>query len=217
MISSSVIILLIEMMGISITLGGIIGALYTFAYRGHRFFRSSVLTCVVLVPVIAAVVQAARQDLAVSFAIVGVLHLLRFRTVARDSREFTCTLVAVTLGICVGVRYYLLAFIVITVVGFLIVAVERVWGTRTPSFSLHLMIEGRAAVLQRYEAAIATLASEYELAQLQSRSDGSGVFAYDVVLRQGASPGALVATLAAIEDTTTVSIREWKGDRLVAE
>ncbi|NRP85220.1 hypothetical protein GFPCMMHI_01105 [Ensifer adhaerens] len=97
---------------IATAMGFAIGVVYWRLHRGFNYSATFVQTCVltvVLCSVIAKIVAdssyrlgATGPSTALAFALVGMLGLIRFRTVVRDTREFTFLFLAITAGIAIG-------------------------------------------------------------------------------------------------------------------
>jgi hypothetical protein len=97
---NELIIKLATTLSVSTVLGLVIGYFYARIYRGLLLSMSFVHTCVVTVPLVATAIHSVRtvgiglsnqESQALAFALVGLLGLVRFRTVVRDTREFTST------------------------------------------------------------------------------------------------------------------------------
>jgi putative exporter of polyketide antibiotics len=81
----------------AITLGLVIGVAYMRAYRGLvvsvSFIHTSAVTVLLVALAVGAVLNAGAgagaEAQALAFALVGLLGLIRFRTVVRDTRELS--------------------------------------------------------------------------------------------------------------------------------
>ncbi|TCR98809.1 DUF4956 domain-containing protein [Rhizobium sp. BK418] len=91
---------------VATAMGLAIGAVYWRLHRGFTYSFTFVQTCVltvILCTVISRIVSnASSSSMAIAFALVGMLGLIRFRTVVRDTRELTFLFLAITAGIAIG-------------------------------------------------------------------------------------------------------------------
>lgn len=96
----------LDEMLVATAMGLSIGAVYWRLHRGFTYSFTFVQTCVltvILCTVISRIVtNASSSSMAIAFALVGMLGVIRFRTVVRDTREFTFLFLAITAGIAVG-------------------------------------------------------------------------------------------------------------------
>ncbi|MBY5454179.1 DUF4956 domain-containing protein [Rhizobium leguminosarum] len=96
----------LEEMVVATAMGLAIGVVYWRLHRGFTYSFTFVQTCVltvILCTVISRIVSnASTNSTAIAFALVGMLGLIRFRTVVRDTREFTFLFLAITAGIAIG-------------------------------------------------------------------------------------------------------------------
>src|SRR5256885_748218 len=101
-----------KVVSLSLALGLLIGLVYARAYSGILLSASFVHTTVITVPLVAISILAIRGmstaigAQALAFSFVGLLGLIRFRTVIRDTREFTFIFFSIVIGVGVGSGLY---------------------------------------------------------------------------------------------------------------
>jgi hypothetical protein len=199
-------------LALSLSLGALIAITYVRAYRGFYHSKSFVHTCVVAVPLVAvavrAVVDAATKSeaSAVAFALVGLLGLIRLRTVVRDTREFTFALLALVTGACIGAGAYPLA--VLSCAGLLAVLVGlEVYDFGAPSApSLRVKLRGQPDSFSTYRDALTQGASRLEGTAVRQASAEAADFTFEIVARSGEDIAAVARRLWAMDGVTEVSV-----------
>lgn len=151
---------------LAIVLGLVIGWVYARAYRGILLSTSFVHTCAVTVLLVAFAVAAVREAgeraEALGFALVGLLGLIRFRTVVRDTREFSFVFVAIVTGVMVGSNLKAAAVLGCGAALALLIALERT-GFGTPSsLALRARVTGEPDQLASYAEALRAVAERVE-------------------------------------------------------
>ncbi|MBB4218872.1 hypothetical protein FHT79_006094 [Rhizobium sp. BK212] len=100
----------------SLLAGIIVGRSYALLNRANAYSTSFVHSCVLtsfLCAILAGVIadEAYKAGQALAFALVGMLGLIRFRTVVKDTREFTMVFLAIVTGLAIGADHIVLGLI----------------------------------------------------------------------------------------------------------
>lgn len=83
--------------------------IYTVIMRQHGYEGSFVRLLVGLPVVVAGVVQVVRGDLALAFALAGIVAAIRFRTTFKDLQDAVFAFVAIAIGLAAGTASFVLA------------------------------------------------------------------------------------------------------------
>jgi hypothetical protein len=197
---------------LSLFLGWLIGLTYARAYRGILLSASFVHTTVIAVPLVALSILAIRNTSAASpsggqalaFSFVGLLGLIRFRTVIRDTREFTFVFLAIVTGVGVGSGLFIEAASVCCLLLFVLLVLEFTgFGTAAPS--LQARITSSLDALPTYQSALERMSSRVELEGIVCE-DNLATYKFDVVARPGESLPTISAALKSIPGTTNVEV-----------
>lgn len=191
-------------------LGLVIGGAYARAYRGLLLSTTFVHTCAVTVLLVALAVatvrEAGQQAQALSFALVGLLGLIRFRTVVRDTREFSFIFVAIVSGTMVGAGHEMAAILGCAAALALLLTLERVGFGAPSSLSLRVKISGSPENSSAYTEALLRLATRVDPTSVRSRSGEKSVYVFELIGNAGVSMDAVGATLGSIPGTDDVVI-----------
>src|SRR5947208_9025981 len=99
-------------------LGGAVAAIYRFTqHRDAPAAPSFIATLVLLCILLAMVPQVIGNSAARAFSLVGILAIVRFRTTVEDTRDTAFVIVAVIVGMAVGVGNIQVALVGLAVVG----------------------------------------------------------------------------------------------------
>jgi len=168
-------------------------------------------TLVLLAILIAAVTQVIGNNAARAFSLVGVLSIVRFRTVVRDTRDTAFVIFAVVVGMAVGAGSMVVAvecLVAVTLASWLLGTRGGLLGGVRPEFDLIL----RSGLGQEVEV----IASDIFKAQISSREtiavttakQGTALeYTYRVRLAVGRRPEDLIRSLNRIEGIDNVELR----------
>jgi hypothetical protein len=90
--------------------------IYTVILRQEGYDRSFVRMLVTLPVVVAGVVQVVRGDLALAFALAGIVAAVRFRTTVKDLQNAVFAFAAIGIGLAAGTGAFALAGAISTVI-----------------------------------------------------------------------------------------------------
>jgi Domain of unknown function (DUF4956) len=195
---------------LALVLGGVI----VFVYRKSRSpidqtpsFPPTLLLMTVLIDIVTQVVG---NNLARGFSLVGVLSIVRFRTVVRDTLDTVFVIFAVTVGMAVGADQLLVAVVGIAVVSIALLLVEsapRRLGGTVPSYVLTV----RAGIGQDVSAALDPVLDTHlvdrRLLSICSAKKGTAIDrAFEVHIKRKQDPDALVRAVCLIEGVLSADL-----------
>jgi hypothetical protein len=177
--------------------------------RGRAETGSLVATLVLMTILLAMVTLVIGQNLARAFGLVGVLSIVRFRTVVSDTRDTAFVVFAVVIGMAVGADFVTLAWVSLPVIGGAAWALN-LWSGRGAGTTAQLII--RTPVDSDPEALLKpTLAKHLTSSRILAvgtAKQGTAIeLTYSVRLRPDASVVALIRELNKVEGIQGV---EWK-------
>jgi hypothetical protein len=94
---------------LSFALSLVVAAIYRYTHRGVSYSQSYVHTLVIMGTVVSLIMLIIGSNIARAFALVGALSIVRFRTAIKESRDIGFIFMAMSIGMAVGTRFYLLA------------------------------------------------------------------------------------------------------------
>lgn len=101
---------------LALALGLLVGLLIAFVYkrcfRGVLYSPSFAMTLVMLTLITTPVVMCISSNVALSMGMVGALSIVRFRTAVKDPMDTAYMFWALTMGILLGAKLYLIALVV---------------------------------------------------------------------------------------------------------
>jgi uncharacterized protein DUF4956 len=195
---------------LALVLGGVI----VFVYRKSRSpidqtpsFPPTLLLMTVLIDIVTQVVG---NNLARGFSLVGVLSIVRFRTVVRDTLDTVFVIFAVTVGMAVGADQLLVAVVGIAVVSIALLLVKsapRNLGGTVPSYVLTV----RAGIGQDVSAALDPVLDTHlvdrRLLSICSAKKGTAIDrAFEVHIKRKQDPDALVRAVCLIEGVLSADL-----------
>jgi hypothetical protein len=197
---------------VSVPLGLLIGFAYARAFRGLFFSVSFVHACVVTVPLVAfavgviAKVTSAAAGQALAFALVGLLGLIRFRTVVRDTREFTFVFLAIVTGLGVGSGHSIAAAGGCILVLILLLLLEKTRFGVPRALSFRAKATGKEGALITYQKILNTVAERVEPLSIRRAPSGCSIYTFDLAARAGEDLASVTGALWAVPETTEVSV-----------
>jgi Domain of unknown function (DUF4956) len=194
---------------VSVPLGLLIGFAYARAYRGLFFSVSFVHACVVTVPLITfavGVIATAGAGQALAFALVGLLGLIRFRTVVRDTREFTFVFLAIVTGLGVGSGHPTAAAGGCIFVLILLLLLEKTRFGVPRALSFRAKATGKEGALITYQEILNTVAERVEPLSIRRAPGGGPIYTFDLAARAGEDLASVAGALWAVPETTEVSV-----------
>jgi hypothetical protein len=176
--------------------------------------RSFRVTLVLLTILIAAVTQVIGDNVARAFSLVGALSIVRFRTVVRDTRDTVFVIFSVTVGMAVGAGDFVVSFLALVVVGVAAMALAaalpaprsgRDAGTRPWRLTVRVTLGRRPDSI--VAPVFARNVDRASVVRVATAKGGAAIeAAYDIWLRPGADPAAVVEELNAEEGVQATEI-----------
>lgn len=191
-------------------LGCVVACIYYFTHhRDVSITNGFISTLVLLSILLSMVVMAVGNNIARSFTLAGVLAIVRFRTVVKDTRDSAFVICAVVVGMAAGVGYMSVAFI-----GLPIVAIAAYFAQFTQpvrharSSDLHLRFVLSNSLQTSIEEILKKYVEAYALKEAATCKKGTAIdLSYRVRFRKGMQTSDLLKELKALEGMQSV---EWK-------
>ena len=194
----------------SLLLGGVI----VFVYRKSRSpieqtpsFPATLLLMTVLIDIVTQVIGV---NTARAFSLVGVLSIVRFRTVVRDTLDTVFVIFAVTVGMAVGADKMWLAMIGIVVVGMALLLVKsapRKLGGSLPSYVLTVRAGIGQDVSSALDPVLDTHLVDRRLLSICSAKKGSAIDrAFEIHIKKSQDPDALVRAVCLIDGVMSADL-----------
>ena len=190
-------------------LGFLVAAVYFATQRKKRAeVAPMVATLVLLTVLIAMVSQVIGESAARAFSLVGVLSIVRFRTVVDDTRDTAFVIFAVVVGMAAGTGAVVVALVGIPIVA-VVAGVLKVWArepeSKRPTLAVKIAVGlDPDAVLG---GAFAKHFAEFKLTGTGTAKAGAALeLTYAVKLKPPATPVAVVTELHKTEGVSGV---EW--------
>jgi hypothetical protein len=192
----------------------VLGGVIVFIYRKSRSpidqTPSFPPTLLLMTLLICVVTQVIGDNVARSFSLVGVLSIVRFRTVVRDTLDTVFVIFAVTIGMAVGADKMWVAVIGIAVVALALLLVRsapRKLGGTVPSYVLTV----RAAIGQDVSSALDPVLDTHlidrRLLSICSAKKGSAIDrAFEIHIKKHQDPDALVRAVCLIEGVMSADL-----------
>jgi uncharacterized membrane protein YhiD involved in acid resistance len=167
-------------LGFCIGLG--ISYVYYATQKYSRYSRSFMQTLVTTVMIVAIAVAAVGTIQSYAFALVGILAILRFRTVVRDTREFTYIFLALAAGLAVGTSNYTLAVVGTTMVLTAKIALDNFNYGRTPEKSFNAKFSSLTDDVIIIENLFREFTTLFSLLSIEQKNPEGFILKYEVVL-----------------------------------
>jgi hypothetical protein len=205
--------LLARRLCMALVLGLVVAGVYRLTHRKDSSRSSDLMATLVLLTVLIAMVTLViGHNIARAFSLVGVLGVVRFRTVMEDTRDTAFVVFAVAVGMALGGGYLKVPLLCIPIaaVAAFIFRPRSVEGFH-PSRDFVLIV--RVGVGHTPEGIFAEPFAEYveqfRLTAAATARQGAALdYTYRVRLRPRTSAAALVAALNAVEGAQNVELRQ---------
>lgn len=104
-----------------------LGAIIAFVHmKTSRYTKNFLITLAILPVLVQLVIMMVNGNLGTSIAIMGAFSLVRFRSIAGNSKEITSVFFAMVIGLAVGMGQLLFAIIVTAIVTLLILIYSKI-------------------------------------------------------------------------------------------
>jgi hypothetical protein len=205
-------------LGYAAAFGVAVAGVYFLTQRKKRAEASSFVSTLVLLSILLGMVTLViGNSVARAFGLVGALSIVRFRTVVEDTRDTAFVIFAVVAGMAAGAGAYTVGAIGIPIVGlmaWLLAGWGRVGASAAPAATAKVP-PGRLVIRMGIGSdpggALAAVLAEHligsRLVSVGTARQGAAVeLTYEVRLKEGANPVALIAAVNKVEGVQNV---EW--------
>jgi len=202
-------------LGAALGLGVAISMIYQWTKGRAGIDRSFLATLVLLTVLLSLTTLVIGNNVARAFSIVGVLSIVRFRTVVEDTRDTTFVVAAVALGMAAGAGYFVVPVLALP---FIAVAARLFAGRGSTDASTRVAYLLRVRANASSPEAIARLVEDAApgaiLADAETLRGGTVVERrYEVALAGDAAAEALLGRLGSHEAIQSVAIERIRGGR----
>lgn len=183
---------------LSFALCAVVGRVYATTHRGISYSQSYVQTLVMLGMVVSVVMLVVGSNLARAFALVGALSIIRFRNAIKETRDVGFIFFAMAIGMATGTRFYTLAAVATFVISGAVIIMQRFdwYKLDVQNQIVKVQVPGEGDSTHEFDDVFAHLTTQSELVSLESIRGGALTeLMFTVKLKEGASPGDLVAAL----------------------
>lgn len=187
-------------MALSFVLCSLIGLVYRTTHQGISYSQSYVQTLVLMGMIISVVMLVVGSNIARAFALVGALSIIRFRNAIKETRDVGFIFFAMAIGMAIGTRFYLLAFIATFAISAAMMVMQRFNWFKLDVRSQILKVQvpagnGHAALL---DDVLLRYTSQSELVSMESiRAGALTELMYTVRLKPSTKPSELVDAMQA--------------------
>lgn len=187
----------------------IISLVYRKTYRGVLYNPTFSTTLILLTLVTSPVVMAIGTNVALSMGMVGALSIVRFRTAVKDPIDTAYMFWAITMGILVGSKLYLISLIVVMTITVMMIVLSYVRMRTNENYLLVLHYDPAAE--QEIDAELHRGVQNYRIRSKTITRSGAEM-TVDLRLSQRADivshmldiQGVYDATLVAVQNETAV-------------
>ena len=206
----------------ALVMGGIVVVIYRRSRSPIEQTPSFPPTLLLMTVLIALVTQVIGDNNARAFSLVGVLSIVRFRTVVRDTLDTVFVIFAVTVGMAVGADKEWIAVIGMAVVALALILVHSAphnLGGTLPSYQLTVRVNMGQDVGEKLEPVLDTHLLDRRLLSICSAKHGSAIDrSFDVHIRRDQDPDALIRAICLIEGVVSADLTSPNsGERPPAE
>lgn len=200
---------------ISAALGLVVSGSYWLSQRrpASEVYPLAV-TIVLLTTLVTMTTMVIGDSTARAFGLVGVLSIVRFRTVVEDTRDTAFVIFAVAVGMAVGADNLTVAFIGIPVVSVVSIAMGQIGSRLKPAgrvYGLELRIGSGHDLEQPVQSVLDQFAMQSKVVSVVTARQGISLdLNYQIQLKPDAQLLKLVKSLNQIEGVQGIEVREPK-------
>jgi hypothetical protein len=197
---------------LALVLGCVIGAVYRFTQRKEVPAASSFITTLVLLCILLAMLtQVVGESATLAFSLVGILSIVRFRTIVEDTRDTAYVIFAVIVGMAAGVDNKMVAVTGLVVVSAAAVAMRFVpigAARAEGDWMLNLRIGAGASAGTPWDAILARLCDDMQLVGTATARQGAALdLTYKLRLKPGVAPMQLLNEINRIEGVQNLEMK----------
>jgi hypothetical protein len=194
----------------ALVMGGIVVIIYRRSRSPIEQTPSFPPTLLLMTVLIALVTQVIGDNNARAFSLVGVLSIVRFRTVVRDTLDTVFVIFAVTVGMAVGADKEWIAVIGMAVIALALILVHSAphnLGGTLPSYQLMVRANIGQDVTSALDPVFDTHLLDRRLLSICSAKHGAAIDrSFEVHLARGQDPDALIRAICLIEGVVSADL-----------
>lgn len=194
----------------ALVLGGVIVVVYRKSRSPIEQTPSFPPTLLLMTVLIDIVTQVIGGNTARAFSLVGVLSIVRFRTVVRDTLDTVFVIFAVTVGMAVGADEEWVAIIGIVVVVIALILVKSAphnLGGTLPSYQLTVRVNIGQDVSPKLDPVLDAHLLDRRLLSICSAKHGAAIDrSFEVHIRRDQDPDALIRAICVIEGVVSADL-----------
>ncbi len=188
--------------------GIIISWVYKQTYRGVLYSPNFSLTLIMLTLVTAPVVMAIGSNVALSMGMVGALSIVRFRTAVKEPLDTVYMFWAITMGILLGAKQYLISLVVVVAISVILLVLSYVHFRHPNSYLLVMHYDEYAegdieAELRR--------SARYNRLRSKTVTRAGAEMTYEVRMDQKADIVGRMLDIEGVHDATLVAMQTETG------
>lgn len=173
--------------GVAILLGLVIA----FAHmKTSKTSRNFLITLTILPLLVQVVMLMVNGSLGTSIAILGAFSLIRFRSIAGNSKEISSVFFAMAIGLALGMGHILFAAVItaITIIVILILSKTNIFNMSAQPQTLEIVIPEDLDYTHAFDAEFKKYTTSHELVRSKTTNMGSLYqLTYDVCLKKSAN------------------------------
>lgn len=199
---------------LALVFGTIVATIYRLTQRGDVTSSPTfVPTLVMLTVLLAIVTQVIGNSAALAFSLVGILSIVRFRTVVEDTRDTAFVIFAVVVGMATGVANYTVALTGLVIVGGAAIAMRFLPLNGPPrsdlDWTLLVRVSTGAGAASPWEDVLARYCVRRELFSTQTARQGAVLeLTYRLRLKANAEPLQLLNELNRLEGIQNLELKK---------
>lgn len=195
-------------------LGLVISVSYSRTYSNFVYSRHFTHTCVIttlLCNVLAYIVtESLSENTALAFVLVGMLGVIRFRTIVRDSREFTYLFLAIVTGAAVGSGYINLSITMCLISTILLYVMNSIGFGNPNAAAFKLKLRLHLNQIEAVQAHLITFCSRVDLLSLKQDEDEQIVAVFEIYSSVGSTASTVLHQVRAFPTPfAQTSISKW--------
>lgn len=194
---------------LSFLLSLIVAWTYKTTYKGVSYTQSYVHTLIMMGMVVAIIMLIIGSNIARAFALVGALSIVRFRNAIKDTRDVGFIFYAMGMGMAVGTRFYLLAFISTIMISFIWwgMSILNMFAKDVQEQILKVRIPADMPYEQLFDTAFASYLNRFSLIAVETVQAGTLTeLVYGIEFKKKADPQAFMEELRKLNDNNKVAL-----------
>lgn len=196
-------------MGVALVVGHIVAWVYIWTHMGLSYSRSFAASLVVLPMIVALMMTLLQENLAIAFGMLGILAVVRFRNVLKDTRDTVYIFITIVLGMAAGTQRHGVALVgALVLAGVMLYLRFTSFGTRH-RYDVVLSFHWTRGIdaLENLRDLLRRHAARTQVASQRSAEADRGVdVSYRLLLRDPDRSGELVEELKAVPGISHVSL-----------